>query len=88
MKHLGGAQSRAGIADQRMRHRAETLVATEKCAVAWVALPMKPIGAGLALGRRRADRRGIGHHLGHLCPAECRASIARKATLGISPHIV
>jgi hypothetical protein len=61
-------------------------VGAELWAVASLALPMKPF-APLPLRGAAADGGGIGHHLLHLAPAQCRASIARKATCGSSRHI-
>ena len=65
MEHLGGAHGGAGIADQRMRHGAEAARRAEPVRGAVVGVADEALGA-LALGRRAADRGGVGHHVLHL----------------------
>jgi hypothetical protein len=65
-KHLGGTHGRAGVADQRVRHSPRTLLLPEEGGSRIGRAPDKANGLGLAPGMRRADRGGVGHHLGHL----------------------
>ncbi len=66
MKHLGGPERRAGVADERMRHGAEALLAAEEMRGGVRGVADETDRADLALGPRRADRGGVGHHFGHL----------------------
>ena len=49
-----------------MRHRPQPLVAAEEMRRGMRGVADEAHGADLPLGARRADRGGIGHHLGHL----------------------
>ena len=66
VEHLGGTQGRTGIADQRVRHRSQPVFAAEVMGRGVRGIADEADGANLALGPGRADRGGIGHHLGHL----------------------
>ena len=66
MEHLGGAQGRAGVADQGMRHRAHALFLAEEVRGRLGGAADKPDRAGDPPGVFRADRGGIGHHVRHL----------------------
>ena len=64
-EHLGGAQGGAGVADQRMRHRAEAARRAEPVRGAVVGVADEALGA-FALRRVAADRGSVGHHVLHL----------------------
>ena len=64
--HLSRAQRRSGIADHGVRHRAQPPVATEIMRRCVRGVADEADGAGVALGRRRADGRRVSHHLRHL----------------------
>ena len=66
VKHLGRADRRAGIADQRMRHRAHAGLFAEEMRRRFGGAADEPDRPGDLLRVRRPDRGGIGHHLGHL----------------------
>jgi hypothetical protein len=66
VEHLGGAQRRAGVADQRMRHGAEPALVAEIMRGGVGGVADEALGVGLAPRLGRADARGIRHHLGHL----------------------
>ena len=66
MEHLGRAQRRTRIADQGVRHGAEALFAAEEMRRGVRGVADEAHGIDLALGAGGADRRGVGHHLGHL----------------------
>ncbi len=63
--NLGGAQRRAGIADDGVGHGAAPAVAAEEMRGRGGGIADEADGAVLAPGARRADARRIGHHLGH-----------------------
>ena len=73
MEHLGCAQRASGIADERMRHGSETLLAAEIMRGGVVGVADEALGIALSPGPCRADTGGIGHHLGHLgtCAMPC-----------------
>ena len=64
--HLGGADGRTGVANQRVRHGAEAGVVAEVMRGRVVGVAHKALGAGLRLGGMRADGGRIGHELLHL----------------------
>ena len=66
VEHLGGAQRRAGVADQRVRHGAEAALVAEVVRRGVGGVADEAPGVGLAPGLGRADARGVRHHLGHL----------------------
>ncbi len=65
MEHLGRAHGGTGVTDQRVRHGAEALVAAEEMRRCVGRVADEAHGLDLAFGPGRADRGGIGHHLGH-----------------------
>ena len=64
-EHLRGPHSRTGIADQGVRHRAETMGLPEEPGRRVGGTADKTHGARLTLRQSRADGGGVGHHRRH-----------------------
>ena len=82
MEHLGRPHRRAGIADQRMRHRADAFFPAKEMRRRVGGAADKADGTRLAPRRLRADRGGVGHHVGHIGPGAVPGIHREKGDLG------